>query len=140
MSRLKAAGDNPAKYQDLLSVTSPSFFFSLFHKYNLYETERVGKMWLDLKMLFCCVKSLSRFMHEILLKICITTSVNHKFETGNQFYFLSYEILLYRVLGGTYLYLNVISNSRFGLILKSTTTILTSHGVKTFLVSAILHP
>ena len=78
------------KYQDLLSVTSPSFFSFVSSSYNLNHVEK--KMWhTDLGWPCCFVIvawSLACFMHEILLKICITSSVNHKIATKNRVNFM----------------------------------------------------
>ena len=82
MSCIKAAGDNPAKYQDLLSVTSSSFFFVLqFKIYPLLSGEKCCRMAiLDGLVVFVMLQEMyiSCYMHEIPLKICITTQVNHK--------------------------------------------------------------
>ena len=82
MSPLKAAGDKPAKYQDLLSVTSSSFFPfpTLRSAHNNLRRKCCRMAILDGLVVFITLQELyiSCYMHEIPLKICITTQVNHK--------------------------------------------------------------
>ena len=82
MSCIKPAGDNPAKYQDLLSVTSSSFFPfpTLRSAHNNLQRKCCRMAILDGLVVFITLQELyiSCYMHEIPLKICITTQVNHK--------------------------------------------------------------